>query len=348
MIITPHKYPYAINEDGLPIHIDKISQENRRQSRYYCYGCGAELFPVLGEKREHHFRHEKDAICDPNKYLHEFAKATIKKRFDESDKFIVKYNATHICRNYNNCQFSKNDWQECMHDGLYELDLKEFYNTCTLEKGYYAELPVGNRKYIADIILTNSQKPQQPPTTIEIWVTHECTEDKKQNGGRIIEIKVSCEEDALREIIEKEYDTLPIRFFNFKNPIEKEPTRKFKHVKLLPGIKGKVIVTDETLCEEGLIYDPKGENEVVISMTNINPDYLELFYAAKCCEKGIAFPKFDLCQHSMVVNYYGQKRLRCAMNFDKCPCEKSFKYDAQKGEIILKQIKKIPYWEQSK
>ncbi|MBR2195906.1 MAG: hypothetical protein IJ911_09860 [Salinivirgaceae bacterium] len=71
MIITPHKYPFAINDDGLPIHIDNISQENRKQTHYYCYGCGAELFPVLGEKREHHFRHEKDAICDPDKYLHD-------------------------------------------------------------------------------------------------------------------------------------------------------------------------------------------------------------------------------------------------------------------------------------
>lgn len=349
MIITPHKYPFAINDDGLPIHIDNISQENRKQTHYYCYGCGAELFPVLGEKREHHFRHEKDAICDPDKYLHEFAKATIKKRFDESKKFIVKYNATQVCNRYDNCEFSKYGWQECKHDVLYELDLKQYYDTCSLEKGYYADLPDGQKKYIADIILTNSQNPQQSSTTIEIWVTHECTEDKKQNGGRIIEIKITCEKDASREIVENEHDDLPIRFYNFKNTIEIEPLRKFKHIKLLPGITGKVVVTDETICNEGLNYDVKAENEIIISTTDIDVSKLESLYFAKCNENGMKIPYIRFCEYGSITQQKDKsENLHCQyLSYEgHCLC-KYYKYSSQKAKRIIEQ-NDIPYWEQQK
>ena len=36
---------------------------------YYCVGCGGEMSAVLGDKREHHFRH-KEAHCSWESYLH--------------------------------------------------------------------------------------------------------------------------------------------------------------------------------------------------------------------------------------------------------------------------------------
>ncbi len=179
-MIKQLKYPFAINEDGKPIYIDNVSQENRRSFRFHCYGCGKELVPVLGDIREHHFRHKEDTRCDPNKYLHEFAKATIKQRFDENEHFIVEYNTTKICKHKHTCKFATQfQWEECAYDSKEQLDLKKYYDTCTAEKGYYQELPDGRKKYIADLILTNSQDESIPPICIEIWVNHECTEDKK-------------------------------------------------------------------------------------------------------------------------------------------------------------------------
>ena len=94
-----HRYKYAISDAGTPIFIDDITQENRRDTAYTCAGCGRQLFPVLAEKRERHFRHEKDSECsDYNRYLHEYAKAVLKKRFDENDTFIVQYYAYQECR----------------------------------------------------------------------------------------------------------------------------------------------------------------------------------------------------------------------------------------------------------
>lgn len=337
-----HTYPYAIGEDGKPISINEITKETRHKSHFFCYGCGAELFPVLGDKKEHHFRHEKDSVCDPDKYLHEFAKATLKKRFDESETFIVQYYAEQICKFADKCDLYKQyGWTECKHEGLYDVDLKKYYDTCTPEKGYYQDLPNGKKKYIADLILTNSQDSTYKSTSLEVWVTHECTEDKKQHGGRIIEIKITCEKDSNRPIVEDNGEQLPIRFYNFKKLIEIEPDRKLKHIKLMPGLRGKVVVTDETPCSEGIRYDPKGENEIILSTTNIDVDSMELLYTVKCNERGITCKHFQICENG----YIHQKTPRCQyINQHQCPCG-NFKYSKQKGEKIMERFKDIPIWE---
>lgn len=335
MLIRPHTYPYAIDDDGKPIYIDYVTKENRRQSHYHCYGCGAELFPVLGDVREHHFRHEKDAICDPDKYLHEFAKAAIKQRFDESDKFIVQYNARQICKQAKGCQFySQFLWDECEQKGLYAINLKEYYDTCLLEKGYYQDLPNGKKKYIADLFLSNSQKPNQPPICIEIWVTHECTEDKKINGGRIIEIKIQKEEDVKRPIIESDDEMYPVRFYNFQREIPIETSKTFKHIKLLPGLHGKVIVTDESTCKDELEFDPKATHEIILH-ESVQQEVQEVAYAYFCNENGVTLPEQGFCEHGNIIKSNGQAHLKCNYFYRerKCPCS-LFKYSPDKGAKV--------------
>ncbi len=336
-------YKYAINEKGKPVNIENITRENRYDCHYHCYGCGAELFPVIGDIREHHFRHEKGSTCDPNKYLHEFAKAEIKKRFDENDTFVVKYHAHQICKKANECNFYKQyHWPECECEGLYTVDLKQFYDTCTSEKGYYQELPDGKKRYVADLFLSHSQKPENQQVCIEVWVTHECTEDKKQNGGKIIEIKITEEKDAFRPIIAIDDEKSPIRFFNFKKIVEIEPNKTFRHIKVLPSFSEKVIVTDDIPCQEGLQFDPKGENEIVLSTTRIDEPLQKLFYAVICCKNGLTNPNKLICEYLRINKRYYECNY---LNFGKrCPC-KNFKYSPTKGEEVLKQFEKIKYWE---
>lgn len=342
-----YTYPYAINEEGKPVHIEEITKENRHDCLYHCYGCGAELIPVLGNIKEHHSRHKPNSSCDPNKYLHEFAKAKIKKKFDENDSFVVKYQAHQKCKIADNCIFHKQyHWPECESKGLYAVDLKHFYDTCTSEKGYYLELPDGKKRYIADLFLSHSQKPKKEQVCIEVWVTHECTEDKKQNGGRIIEIKIAKESDAFREIVESDDANLPIRFFNFNRDVSINPNRTFKHVKIMNGLRRKVVVTDETLCSEGLQYDTKGENEIIISTTDVKLDSLELFYAAICNKKSIPFSHLQLCEHGGVSRRQKQYVFTCKFlthSNPQCPCE-SFKYSPEKGDNVINSFKDIPYW----
>ena len=218
MTILKHRYKYAISDSGKPIFIDDITEENRRDTSYTCAGCGKRLFPVLSKERERHFRHEKDSECsDYNRYLHEYGKAVLKKRFDEGEKFLVRYYAYLECNNYNSCSIrQEHKWEKCSYHGLHQLDLKEFYDTCTPEKGFYEQTPDGKKRYVADLKLTSSES-NIPPTILEVWVNHECTEEKKNSGSHIIEIKVTAEKDAWRDIIESEPDDdLPIRFYGFK------------------------------------------------------------------------------------------------------------------------------------
>lgn len=344
MLIAPHKYPFAINDDGKPIYIGEVTRENRRHTHYRCYGCGAELFPVLGDKREHHFRHEKDAICDPNKYLHEYAKAAIKRRFEESDKFEVTYEAARKCRLRNSCELAdKFGFPECEADGLYTIDLKRYYDTCTEEEGYYKELPGGKKKYIADLYLSNSQEPNKPPVCIEVWVTHECTEEKKINGGHIIEIKINKEEDAQRPIAESKDKNLPIRFYGFKRYITLEPSREFLHLKEKDNLRCR----ETSVCGEGIQYDNKASNELIISDSRLSEEDQYRLYVSYLAAKGNKEePSAYTCAFSTIWENRVSKKIKCwyGQKYKKCPCD-SYYVSKEKSKTYLEAVyAKTPFW----
>jgi hypothetical protein len=346
--LEPHKYPFAINEaDGKPIYIEKLTKENKDLYSYRCFGCDAKLFPILGNIREHHFRHEKGCSCDPNRYLHEYAKGELKKRFDEEDSFIVKGNVKRVCNKAESCELKKQyNWPECEKEEFVTIDLKKLYDTCTSEKGYYQDLPDGNRKYIADLILTNSKDKTIPPVVLEVWVTHECTEDKKRNGGQIIEIKINKEEDAKRPIIESNDELLPIRFYNFIIK-DLEPSRKFKHLKLQVTDPKHVSKVDETLCSEGLQFDPDAFCEVIFSQPDkLSVKHMDLL-AVLCEEKRtpIKLTKYcRICEHAFNEDKksFGFKCIYYNLYGNHCMY---FKYSKQKGEAIKDEFK-YPYWTQ--
>lgn len=340
-------YPYALNEEGKPVCIEEITNENRRDCKYHCYGCGAELIPVLGKIREHHFRHKNNEICDRNKYLHEFAKAAIKKRFDENDSFIVKFHAHMKCRKADTCIFYKqNKWPECEYEcknDMYPVDLKKYYDTCTNEKGFYQNSSDGKTKrYIADLFLSDSKKNEKEQICIEVWVTHECTNEKKQEGGRIIEIKVTKESDAFREIIESDDSNLPIRFFNFKNsPSEKR--RYFYHVKLISTFTKKKITIEKLSCELGLQNDPDTVYELIVDPQNkkINNNFLRLFFAAKCYSKGIVVPNCRLCIHNHDDDK-NEETINCNLQLTNSFLEcMSFECDKKELNCVLKDCNDV-------
>lgn len=335
-------YPFAINEDGKPINIEEITKEKRHEHHYHCYGCGAELIPVLGECRKHHFRHDPGKTCNPDKYLHEYAKAAIKKKFDESEHFVVKYHAHQKCRKADECNFySRYHWPECEYDGLYAIDLKRFYDTCETEKEYYYNSTNSEKRFVADLILTHSQKKDREPVYIEIWVTHECTDEKKQNGGKIIEIKISEESDVLREIIESDDENLPIRFFNFeKNNV---PGTKRRGLMLIKYLRGK-IVQKNIDCSKLIHFNQNTENEIITDSTDISNDFLRLFYAAILNNQGINIPDCRLCVNC-IVNKKSGEHLSCQLRSpNNC---NSFKYNLKEGEKVLFCGGYIPLWEQN-
>lgn len=343
------KYPYAKTDDDELICIKSINKDNRNDYHYYCYGCGKELVPVLGNIREHHFRHkEKSVNCDRNKYLHEFAKNKIKERFETSEHFYVWYNAKRKCKKKDECELSKHNWEECYADGLYKIDLKEFYDTCTLEKCYSIEND--DERYIADLLLTNSKDQSRKPIGIEIWVTHECSEEKKQSKkNRIIEIKIEKESDALREIIEKVENELPIRFFNFKRYVLLDPSKKLYHCKIDANNN---VVKDELLCSE-MSFDDNSKYELYADIVKLSDEDKFNFVSTKLNDNGFCVPNCLLCSNMMICNSL-LKIERCYIRgIEKGVCYKNkryrncpyYKYASNKGYHLLHKFKEILYRE---
>lgn len=336
MIFKSHKYPFAINDDGKPIYIENVTPESRCHSHYYCYGCGAELFPVLGKVREHHFRHKKDAICDPNKYLHEYAKAEIKRRFDENEKFEVRYYAKRECRLKETCKLTNIFHpKECVSDGLYLINLKDYYDTCIAEKGFYQTLPDGKQKYIADLMLKSSQHPERKPVCIEIWVTHECTEEKKNSKMRLIEVKINTESDACHPIIESSNDSeRPIHFYNFRKNINVTPSKtSFRHYK----IKDEQIRVETIPCNEEL-YDKDAKYELIVPTDVSNEDGCILYFIY-LNSKGLTVKHPFLCARGIYSSNKEKAFVSCKYLFGAnkmCPCP-NFVYSKIKKEQFLKK-----------
>lgn len=232
------KYPVAVTGDGQLVSAIDLDKERVKYEGKHFYSPGCEnddeeemLFIARKHKNgvTKYFRHKPGYLKDikePDRYLHNYAELRLKQRFDESKetgKFFIKYYVNEGCPNYEGCKVKNAiSCQEKQHFTLKQLNLRELYDTCSLEKG--------KDKYIADLLLENSRTHIQP-TMLEVLVTHKCSDEKKESGNKIIEIKITNEEDADNEIIENSGELVddymflqpenkpqipPIRFYGFK------------------------------------------------------------------------------------------------------------------------------------
>lgn len=222
------EYPEAVIADGTLVSAVNLDKERVKCEgiKFYFPGCeGDEEEEMLFIERKHkngvtkYFRHRPGYIEDrnePDRYLHNYSELRLKHRFDESEKtgeFIVQYYIETKCPNYGECKVK--DDEKCQGKPkltLKKLNLRDYYDTCTIEKG--------KDKYIADLLLENSKK-SIPPIMLEVFVTHECTEEKKNSGIGIIEIKIEKKEDADNEIIENAGEL--VDDYLFMKPYNKPP-----------------------------------------------------------------------------------------------------------------------------
>lgn len=205
------KYHYAYDSEGSIISIDKTEKDKK----YYCIGCGEEMICKKGQIRDHHFAHKNTENCNPETYLHQYVKHYIKELFDKQKHFYIKFNQNKECKNINNCQYRKIFRDNCIKKEPIKYDLKEYYNKCEIESSY--------RGFIADLKLISET---YEPIFIEIAVTHDCEENKKNSDIRIIEIKIPSTTDKLDLSIlsETEYElwnkeiknNIQVRFYNFR------------------------------------------------------------------------------------------------------------------------------------
>ena len=204
------EYPEAVIADGKlvsAIDIEKGS-EAWEDVKFFFPGCeGDDDEEMLFIQRKHKngvtkfFRHRPGYIGDrnePDRYLHNYAELRIKQRFDDSltsGEFPVQFYVVEKCPESSTCKLKSN--LKCKGEPkpvLKTLNLRKIYDTCSIEKGA--------DKYIADLLLTNSQDNSIKPMFLEVFVTHKCTNEKIASGYPIIEIKINQKEDADNAIIE--------------------------------------------------------------------------------------------------------------------------------------------------
>ena len=236
------EYPEAVTADGKLVSAIEIEKGNEawEEVKFYFPGCEGddeEEMLFIQRKRKNgvtkFFRHRPGYIGDrnePDRYLHNYAELRIKKRFDESlttGEFPVQYYVVEQCPENSVCKLKAN--LKCNGEPkpvLKSLNLRELYDTCSIEKGA--------DKYIADLLLTNSQDESIKPMFLEVFVTHKCTDEKIASGYPIIEIKINQKEDADNPIVENAGEVVdeymfmqsenkkalpPIVFYGFKRDV---------------------------------------------------------------------------------------------------------------------------------
>ena len=313
-MITFHN---ATDKDGHIIHIDEVTRENRA-GHYYCVGCGEEMSAVLGDKREHHFRH-KEAHCSWESYLHKLGKMRLKERFDSQKEFIIKYFVEHRCDKSKGCKLETiyKD-QKCNRREQVAIDLKKLFDTCEEEVTY--------KGYRADLMLSSKEHPEREPFFLEISVTHDCEPEKLASGIQIIELKIADEKDVLRPLVEEDslfgrsnpqqpYDfnaLPPIRFYNFKRIFE--TARPLERFWVAPDDKGILrgnCVQDNLTCRnvndnhrEDSLYEVAIPSKVLVN--NRKPNLYE-FGMMKAIQAGIDVKHCAICD----------KHRRCVLNFNE-------------------------------
>jgi hypothetical protein len=233
------KYPEAVTVDGNRViaKVIGLCPNEWKGQKFYIPGCeGSVVDEMVFAKRKHRrgvtyfFRHKAQGVDKrkaQDKYLHNLAEIILKERFDKSKssgEFFVKYYVKSGCTLYDKCDLKKDFNCGNVTKAIQKtLNLRELYDTCTLEKR--------EDGFIADLLLTNSKDNSVKPMFLEVLVTHECSDKKKNSGNQIIELTIKKPEDAENEIVENEGDlidefcfmsienapkTPPIRFYGFK------------------------------------------------------------------------------------------------------------------------------------
>ena len=100
---------YVYDEEEKIVHVDDVSRDTAKSHRYHCISCGAEMIPKLGNLREHHFAHKAACSCNSETYLHKLGKILLKKKWDESPEFYIRYMQRVKCGKYKDCVFYKDN-----------------------------------------------------------------------------------------------------------------------------------------------------------------------------------------------------------------------------------------------
>ena len=171
---------FALDEADNIIDIKDVETKEsgkKVERHFFCPNCNQEMFPKQGKIRRHHFSHKAHSDCPHDGYLHALAEKLIMDWFNKQESITLTMNVPKVCESINTCKFSNSLCKQIWQQGF---NLKEYYDSCTPERTY--------KGFRADLFCNRTNN-SDDPIFIEIFVTHECEEEKKNSGIRIIEIK---------------------------------------------------------------------------------------------------------------------------------------------------------------
>lgn len=172
------KYRYAADGDKI---LDILTGPVTRGKDYTCLSCDGALRPVMGEERQHHFRHKIQTKCSTETYLHNLAKRVFVQTYQEcllkSQPYTIKYQVPVRCSACKTSGPCREGHQ------LRAIDLTKYFKKIDVE--------AQDNDFIPDILLTSGAN----FLYVEIAVTHFLEEKKANAGTRIIEIHIDEEND---------------------------------------------------------------------------------------------------------------------------------------------------------
>lgn len=299
------RYRTAFDENHNLININDVTKEERHQHTYRCITCGEILLPRLGTERARHFFHGKDTNCDGETYIHNLAKLKLKEKFDKSEHFYVSYDVSYVCSK--DCRL-RNIWCVKSHED-FQIDLKEFYDTATIEASCNG--------FIADVLLTSSKDINRKPILLEVCFTHPCEKIKIDSKLKIIEIHLKTESDVYSIINSRTIEESrlikkkDIIFYSFEREIPKELTSDvYRYIMSKDVPQGYI---QKISCTEA---DKKLRSSSILELNAVNKkNYFgfDLVCAFNWAYKNKDFRRCFMCRNA--TQY--ENRLKCRL-YRKC------------------------------
>lgn len=332
------KYLYALDVNEKTISIS----EALKDGKYHCPYCHQRMIIREGLKKRKHYAHYRNTQnCSYETYLHSLAKKLIENWFNSFAILKMGLKVNRPCIFYNKCKWKDiRSNNECIKKDFMIFNLKSFYNIIEVEKKYNGFIP--------DLLLTNKDKPNQDPIFIEIYVTHPCSEEKKNSNIRIIEIKLNNEEELEDLIIDnllKESENIKLYNFNPRPiPIIIE---NFKRLSKIVVYNDMRIERKNVNCKSFQNREKDSIYEITYSTMWDNP---ALFGMVKAYEEFPSIKNCILCKNH--VNHF-YNVYPCLLHKDlkledmkskyrayKCP---SYEIDKEKIKTCLETNSDLPY-----
>lgn len=344
-------YPFAQDENGNLINIKDISPENRYEHVYTCPGCKQEMRPRLGLKNAHCFYHFNSDACGIESYIHQVGKILLIKRFyDPSYSFIIKYEQDVQCYTYSHCTYKNTEtYLPCVHDipkSIMSVDLKKYYDTAEIEKEHKDNQ---GKTYRADVMLTNKEAQNRPPFFIEICFKHPCTEDKISSGIKIMEIKIESVQELNNLLSCEEFDSTTsintIKFYNLKQnliPRETILNRLIEYKNLIPCTKEYQIENSSFIREIFFLSGGSFRKKILFDEPHFEYSWFEIEYNEKIAPSG--FIAKDLVAAYVPLFRTCHQCLECKTDFwsDVVFCK--FNGTTRKGTFNQNKAKHCQYY----